>query len=101
MAMEIIVPLSGGASAAEMWTADRRLCLTADKARVVPEASPEARWLWCTPGTQVPMADAVRLGAVVPEPVAAPEPETDGEPEPETDGAEPSAPAKRAAAKRG
>ena len=42
--------------------ADRRLYLTRDESRVVEEGSPEAAFLFATPGTIVPAADADRLG---------------------------------------
>lgn len=48
----------------DWWTCDRRLYLTADGKRVVPEGDPAARWLWSIPGRRVPMAEAQRLGAV-------------------------------------
>ncbi len=46
-----------------LWvTVTERLCLTEDKCRVVPEDSPEARWLWAIPGAKVSRAEAERLG---------------------------------------
>lgn len=41
---------------------DERLWYTADKERVVPEGDPEAAFLFCTPGKEVPLAEAQRLG---------------------------------------
>lgn len=52
----------------EMWVADRRLCLTEDKSKVVPEGHPDGRWLWATEGQEVPRAEAEQLGAISPEP---------------------------------
>lgn len=46
---------------------DRRLCLTEDRSRVVPENDPAARWLWAAPGQLVDRAEAERLGALEPE----------------------------------
>ncbi len=66
---------------------DRHWCLTEDGTRVVPDTSPEARWLHWTPGMLVSREEAERLGAVEP----APEP--DGKPEPKK-----AAPAKKAVA---
>lgn len=51
-------------SAGGTWVADRRLCLTEDKSRVVEEDTPEARWLWAIPGQTVDREEAERLGAV-------------------------------------
>ncbi len=89
------VKLSGAASEGG-WTCDRRLCLTEDRTRVVPEDSTEARWLWATPGDEVSLAEAIRLGAVTPEPEAEPEPAPVEDAEPED---KPKPAAKRAAAK--
>lgn len=50
------------------WVADRRLCLTEDRSRVVEENTPEARWLWAVPGQEVDLAEAERLGAIQSEP---------------------------------
>jgi hypothetical protein len=47
---------------------DRHLYLTEDKSRVVEENDPEARWLWAAPGQQVSRRDAIRLGAIAPDP---------------------------------
>lgn len=41
--------------------ADKRLYLTEDD-RLVEEGHPDARWLWCTPGMQVPREQAERYG---------------------------------------
>lgn len=38
--------------------------LTEDKSRVVEEGDPAGRWLWASPGTEVSLRDAIRLGAV-------------------------------------
>lgn len=59
--------------------------LTEDKARVVREGDPDGRWLWASPGTAVPRAEALRLGALEaeePEPEPAVEPEAAEEVEP-------------------
>ncbi|MEV2277712.1 hypothetical protein AB0I72_19210 [Nocardiopsis sp. NPDC049922] len=53
-----------------MVTVERRLYLTEDGERVVPDGHPAARWLWATPGSRVSRADAERLGALTPEPEA-------------------------------
>ncbi len=42
--------------------ADRRMYLTEDRTRAVPEGDPEARFLLCTPGTYLSRADAARYG---------------------------------------
>ncbi len=77
------------------WTCDRRLALTEDRTRVVDDESVEARTLWATPGDVVPMSEALRLGAVTPEPEATPEPVV----EPEAPADEPVKPAAKRAAK--
>lgn len=41
-----------------------RWCLTEDKARVVPETDPAARWLHWRVGDEVDVEEALRLGAV-------------------------------------
>ncbi len=72
---------SGGAVAV-----DRHWYLTEDKARVVEEGHPDSRWLWASPGTEVPLAEAIRLGAVkVEEPVQETEPQAGEEEEPGKD----------------
>lgn len=55
---------SGVHDVGEQWTVDRHLYLTEDKSRVVEEGDAEARFLWAAPGRQVPMAQAILLGAV-------------------------------------
>ncbi len=70
MALEV-VPLSAGGQGPQ-WTADRHLYLTEDRDRVVEESDPAMRWLWATPGMQVPLAEAERLGAVRPDSKAEP-----------------------------
>lgn len=62
MALEI-VKLSAG-SQGPQYTVDRHLYLTEDKSKVVEEDDPSGRWLWATPGMQVPLGEAERLGAV-------------------------------------
>lgn len=44
--------------------ADRRLWLTADRARVVEDGDPEARFLFCGPGRRISPADAEKYGLV-------------------------------------
>lgn len=44
------------------WKADRRLYLNADKTEAVEEGDPRAAYLLCTPGDEVPAADAKRYG---------------------------------------
>jgi len=41
--------------------ATARLCRTEDD-RLVPDSDPDARWLYCTPGTAIPRAEAERYG---------------------------------------
>jgi hypothetical protein len=45
---------------------DRHLYLTEDRSRVVEEGDPASRWLWASPGQEVPREEAERLGAVKP-----------------------------------
>lgn len=45
-------------------TVDQYWYLTEDKTRVVAEGDPAGRWLWASPGTEVSLRDAIRLGAV-------------------------------------
>ncbi len=101
MALEVDrgVPV-GVTGTVEMWTADRRLALTEDKSRVVPEESPAARWLWCTPGNRVPMAEAIRLGAVADEAPAAEKAEPKAKADPESAGDAESEDKPKLAAKR-
>jgi hypothetical protein len=66
----------GMVAVAEYWY------LTEDKARVVREGDPDGRWLWASPGTDVPRADALRLGALK---AAAPETEPVAEVEAEAE----------------
>lgn len=91
----------GAGDSVEMWTSDRRLCLTEDGDRLVEENDPDARTLWAAVGSRVPMAEAVRLRAVGgqvdegPKPPAAKAPVAD-EPEGESEDAKPAGRAKRA-----
>lgn len=73
-----------------MVTVEQHWYLVEDKTRVVPESDPDGRWLWASPGTSVPLRDALRLGAVQLEQEDAavaedpkPEPEPEKAPEPE------------------
>jgi hypothetical protein len=59
MALEIETDDEGGA----VVTATERLCLTEDE-RLVPEGDPDARWLFCVPGQEIPRAEAERYGMV-------------------------------------
>lgn len=55
---------------------DRHLYITEDKSRVVEEGDPAGRWLWASPGQEMPRAQAERLGALkaaTSEPAAEPE----------------------------
>jgi hypothetical protein len=61
-----------------MHTASTRLYLTAAPHRLVREGDPDARWLFCVPGQQVPDAEARRYGLVPGE--ASPEPTTEEPP---------------------
>lgn len=74
------VSIGGGDDAGGYVTVDKYWYLTEDRTRVVEEGHPESRWLWASPGTQVPRRDALRYGALVEEveaAVAEPEPETE------------------------
>jgi hypothetical protein len=42
----------------------QRLCLTADKKRVVPEGDPKAAFLYATPGDEIPDSAAEMFGLV-------------------------------------
>lgn len=79
--------------AVPMWTADRRLCMTEDGVRVVDENDPAARWLWAVEGREMPMSEAIRLGAVQDPNAEAVEPQA----ETETEAADNEAPAGDAA----
>jgi hypothetical protein len=61
MAMHITL-LRDQEGTAPMWTADRKLWLTEDGGRVVEDGDPDAASLYATPGYQVPLAEAKRLG---------------------------------------
>lgn len=41
---------------------DRRMYLTEDRERAVPEGDPDARFLLCVPGSDMLRADAIRYG---------------------------------------
>lgn len=47
---------------------DRHLYLSEDKTRLVEEGDPAVGWLWASPGQRVPRKDALRLGAIQPDP---------------------------------
>jgi len=66
---------------------DRRLYLTEDRERAVPDGDPEARFLLCTPGDEMLRSDALRYGLL-----AEPEPE----PEPEVEAKQAAPPANKA-----
>lgn len=53
--------------------ATARLCLTEDD-RLVEDTDPNARWLFCVPGSPIKRADAERYG-LLDEPKPEPEPE--------------------------
>lgn len=72
MALEINITDGGGER--DMVTVDRHWYLTEDGTRVVEENDPACRWLWASPGTEVPRVDAVRLGAVKAPPAPTPDP---------------------------
>lgn len=44
------------------WISDGRYYLDAKRKKVVPEGSPEAAYLLCVPGDELPEAEAKRLG---------------------------------------
>src|SRR5690606_13445613 len=48
-----------------MLVADRYLWLTADRAQVVEDGDPAAAFLLASPGTEIPAAEAERLGLTV------------------------------------
>ena len=76
------VSIGGGDDAGGYVTVDKYWYLTEDRTRVVEEGHPESRWLWASPGTQVPRRDAIRYGALVEEPepeAAVAEPEVEPE----------------------
>lgn len=54
---------------------DRRMYLTEDRDRAVPDGDPEARFLLCVPGGEMLRADAVRYGVLKSTPEREPEPE--------------------------
>lgn len=63
-----------------MFTATTRLWVTADASRLVGDGDPDAAFLFCIPGQQIPEAEAAKYGltvTVTPEPESAP-----SEPEP-------------------
>lgn len=62
------VSIGGGEDSDGVVTVDRHWYLTEDRSRVVEEGHPDSRWLWASPGTQVPRRDAIRYGALVEEP---------------------------------
>lgn len=58
--------------------ADRRLYLTRDGTRLVPDGDVDAWRLFCTPGMRIPREQAARYG-LLDEPTADPEPESSEE----------------------
>ena len=48
--------------AGPVYVARERLALTEDRTRLVPDGSPEGRWLWCTVGDEIPREEAIRFG---------------------------------------
>lgn len=83
MAMSWELSHSAGGPAQELVTVAEHWYLTEDRCRVVKEGDPAGRWLWASPGTEVPRADAIRYGALNPDP----EPEVAVAEEPEPDAA--------------
>ena len=57
----------------DLWVADRRLWLTADKSKAVEDGDPRAAFLLCTPGRSIPRPQAEALGLVKPPVVPKPE----------------------------
>ena len=47
-----------------VYRATGRMWLTADRKRVVPEGHRECRFLYCTPGQLIPIAEAKRYGLI-------------------------------------
>ena len=63
----------------EFVTVKHRLLKTEDDT-LVPEGDPRGRWLYCTPGQPIPLADALKYGLVEPSkpvPHAEPQPPVD------------------------
>lgn len=65
-----------------MFTADRRLYLTADRQRLVEEGDPLGATLYVAAGDEMSDEDAIRFGLVADAPAPAPEPEPAPEPAP-------------------
>lgn len=67
MAMQFITVSRGEQPSDGYVVIGEHLYLTEDRSRVVKEGDPASRWLWASPGTSVPRAEALRLGAIQPE----------------------------------
>ena len=85
---------------ARAFTCTEKLWLTADRSRLVPDGSAEAAFLFCVPGRQIPMRDAVHYGLATMAGAVSPGPEVKAEvasvpPVNETTEAMPQEPAKR------
>ncbi|MDX3101747.1 hypothetical protein [Nonomuraea angiospora] len=78
---------------------DRRMYLTEDQSRAVPDGDPEARHLLCPAGGELDRADAERYG-LLDQPKPAPAPEEPAEPAEEKAAPAPANKARRAAANK-
>ena len=64
---------------ARAFTCTEKLWLTADRSRLVPDGSAEAAFLFCVPGRQIPMRDAVQYGLATMAGAVSPGPEVKAE----------------------
>lgn len=64
MAFEITRLPSPGAVPAQVVTAVERLWLTEGRDRVVPDGHPDAAFLFCSPGDEIPVSAAASVGLV-------------------------------------
>jgi hypothetical protein len=62
MPLEISAPDPNEGAA--VYVVTERLALTEDELRLVPEGSPDGRWLFAIPGQEIPFAVAVKFGLV-------------------------------------
>lgn len=63
MALEVERLPSAGETGGQMVVASERLWWTADQSRVVPDGHPDAAFLLCSPGDEIPLAVAQSVGA--------------------------------------
>lgn len=64
MGLEFITLRKQEEEALTLYTADRRLWLTSDRARVVEDGDPEAAFQLVSPGQGLSQRDAIRFGLV-------------------------------------